>query len=182
MSLMYAQMGLSVVSAIGQYGAQQHQYNMQKISRDYQEAMSGISFAMQSNTLTHNEVGARDALIRAGASIQAQSMKDRATARTEAAAAGVAGGSVTNTIRGLQRSRLLAGKALQERQAAQARANTNNRRQAAFARAMNKDISPLQPPSIASSLLGLGASLIDVYDSHQAPGDTLQDSLSRLGG
>lgn len=181
MSLMYAQMGMSVISAIGQHSAAKHQYTMDKIARDYREKMSSISAAMQSNTLTANEISTRDALVRAGTAIQVKSLKDRANATVSAAASGVSGGSVTNTMRGLMRSKYQAMHAHQKRREATQRSNTQNRRQLALAKAMNKDITPIQPPSAASALLGLGASLVDIWDSHQPPGSTLADRMAGVG-
>lgn len=166
---MYAQMGMSVVSAFDSFGAAKHSAAMDKVSRDYQEKMSSISAAMQFNTLTENEIGTRDALVRASTAIQVQSMQDRASSEAGAAAAGVTGGSVTSTMRGMMRSNLQAKHSLRKRKEAEARAHTNNRRNVRLAQVMNKDISPIAQPSAASALLGLGASMLDIYDSHQPP-------------
>jgi hypothetical protein len=179
--LMFAQMGSKVVSALGQYSAQQHQYRMEKIARQYRERMSAISLSMQNNTLTSNEIEANDALIRARQSIDIAGMKQEAAAEAGAAAAGVAGGSVTSTMRGLMRSRYRAYHAHDQRRAQQNRQNTQARRQTALAAAMNKDITPIIKPSAASALLGLGAGLIDIYDSHQTPGNRTTDALARMG-
>ena len=40
---------------------------------------------------------------------------------------------------------------------------------------MGEDISVLQRPSVASSLLGLGATLIDKYDNNQPKGSRSVD-------
>lgn len=179
--LMAAQMGTRLVSAFGTHSADRHRYNMETISREYREKMSGISFAMQSNTMTQNEISARDAQVRSQEAIQIQAMEQEAEVEAGAAAAGVSGGSVTSAMRGMMRSRLRAYRALEMQKTAQSQTNTSNRRNLALERAMNKDISPIMRPSAASALLGLGAGLIDIYDSHQAPGSTIEDTMAGWG-
>jgi hypothetical protein len=181
MSLMWAQMGTSIISAASQYSAQRHAFTMDSIAREYRENMSNISLAMHNNTLTQNEISARDALVRSGVALQVEGMKQESAAEAGAAAAGVSGGSVTNVMRGMMRSRLMAKHALAQRGAAQSRMNTQARRQAALSAAMNKDITPMVAPSPASALLGLGASLIDIYDSHQTPGNRTTDTMAGWG-
>lgn len=178
MSLMYAQMGMSVVSAFGAHSSAQHATAMDRINRNYRETMTSISTAMQLNTMTNNEIEARDASVRASASLQQQALVDKANAQVSAAAAGVRGGSVANTLRSLDRSQLMAKKTLRDKQAAQARSATNNRRNLQLSRIMGQDISPIQGPSVASSMLGLGASIIDIYDSHQPEGSRIEDTIA----
>lgn len=181
MSLMYAQMGMAAVSAFSQFSQSKHQHKMEEINRKYQETMSGISAAQQLNTLTANEISLRDAAVRAGVSIETQSLEDRAVAEVAAATAGVSGGSVKSTMRGLMRSRLMAQHSLRKKVEAQKRAATQDRRNVALSRAMNKDVSVIARPNTASALLGLGASMIDIYDSHQPHGSKTTDILAGWG-
>lgn len=169
MSLIYAQMGMKVIGAISAFSASSHQAKMDRISRDYNEKMSAISKAMQLNVQTQNEIETKDAAVRARMALDLTAMQDRAEAEVSAAAAGNAGGSVAGTMRGLMRSKLQARQALRTNVKQQARANTQTRRNIEFAAVMGKDISPLGRPSVASAMLGLGAQLLDVYDSHQPP-------------
>jgi hypothetical protein len=178
MSLMYMQMGMKAVGAFSTFSAASHQSKMERISRDYQEKMSAISAAMQLNVQTQNEIDSRDALVRAGVALEITAMQDRAEAEVSAAAAGAAGGSVTGVMRGLMRSRLQAKQALRHQKFQQARANTQTRRNIEFAKVMGKDISPIGKPSAASALLGLGASMIDIYDSHQPDGQRTADKMA----
>lgn len=179
--LMYAEMGMSIVSAFGSYSAQKFDADMAALNRKYRETMSGISAAMQLNTLTENEISAREAAVSASIQLQQQSLKDRGAARVSAGAAGVAGGSVTNTMRGLMRSKMMAQKALRDRVAQQRRAETQQRRNVALARAMDTEVSVLPQASLTSSLLGLGAEIINIYDAHQPEGQRTTDTLARLG-
>jgi hypothetical protein len=167
MSLMYAQMGMKAVGALSSFSAAKHGSKMEAISRAYQEKMAGISAAMQLNVQTQNEIEQKDAAVRASAALELTAMQDRAEAEVSAAAAGNAGGSVVGTMRGLMRSRLLAKQALRTNVKNAARANTQTRRNIEFSRVMGTDISPIGKPSVASAMLGLGASMIDIYESHQ---------------
>lgn len=178
---MYAQMGMSVISGLSAHGTAKHNARMETIMRDYNQTMSDISAAQQLNTMTENEISARDASIRAASALDIQSMKDRANAEVDAAASGVAGGSVRNSLRGLTRSRLMAKKAMHEKVKAQKRSFAQDRRNVALARVMNKDVSVIPKPSTASALLGLGASMIDIYDSHQPDGQKIEDTIAGWG-
>lgn len=178
MSIMYAQMGMSVIGAFASHSAQKHDYKMQKMTRRYMETMSAIAAASQLNTQTLNEIEMRDAGVRAGVSIEAASRRDKGALEVAAASAGIEGGSVVNSMRGLERSRLLARAARQDALEGQARQNTQQRRNIAMSRAMNKDVSPLVAPSAADALLGLGAAVIDIYDSHQPQGSRVADTLA----
>lgn len=180
-SLMYAQMGMKVVGGLSAYGEQKHKSRMEEIMRGYQQTMTDISAAQQLNTMTANEVSARDAAMRASVALNVQSMQDRANAEVSAAAAGVSGGSVRSTMRGLMRSRLMAQQAMHNKVQAQKRSFAQDRRNFALNRAMNKDISVIPKPSAASALLGLGASMIDIYDSHQPEGQKVSDTIAGWG-
>lgn len=169
MSLMYAQMGMKALGAFSAFSAASHGAKMDAISRAYQEKMAGISAAMQLNVQTGNEIEARDAAVRASVALETTALEDRADARASAAASGSAGGSVVGTMRGLMRSRLRAKYALSVQKQNQARANTQSRRNIEFSRVMGTDISPIGKPSAASALLGLGANIIDLYESNQPP-------------
>ncbi len=181
MSLMYAQMGFSVASAFAQGMSAKAGYDMERVQRDYQDKMSAISAAQSRNALTTNEIAARDAAMSASQAIQVQSLVDASATEADAAAAGVTGGSVRSSMRGIMRSRLLAKKALSDKVQANARAFTQDRRNLALSEVMNKDVSVIPRPSVASSLLGLGASIIDIYDSHQPEGGKTTDTIAGWG-
>lgn len=179
MSLMYAQMGMSALSALGGYSTAKHNASMKRMMQDYNNSMSAFAAAQALNTQTGNEISVRDAAVTARQTIDLQSMQDRANAEVSAAAAGVAGGSVEAAMRGLTRSKLQAQEALRRKMQAHSRANTETRRGIAINKAMNKDISVIPKPSVASALLGLGASMIDVYDQHQPEGQKTTDAMAK---
>lgn len=181
MSLMYAQMGLSVVNAWGQYEQDKMQAKSRKLAKKYENAMSAISAAQELNTATANEVSMRDALIRTKEAVEVQSMKDAASAEAGAAAAGVRGSSVRDTMRGIMRSRLQARQAVRAKLDALHQQRTQTRRNIALSQAMGRNRDVMPRPSAASALLGLGASLVDIYDSHQPEGQRTTDAMSRWG-
>lgn len=167
MSLMYAQMGLAVGGAFLQRSAEKAQATVAKAQQEYHNVVAGLQATAGRNTITANEVAVRDAALRAAEGIQLQSMKDRASASVSAAAAGVKGGSVTATLAGMARSRLQARQAIHTNLMSQAAQFADQRNSIAINSILNKDITQIRAPSIGSSLLGLGMSIIDIYDSHQ---------------
>lgn len=178
--LTYAKMGMSVVSTLSDMNTQSTEYKLRRQAQDYQNHMQAFTGALSLNAQTENEINVRDAAARAATSIQLQSMQDRAGATASAAASGVTGSSVASAQRGLMRSKLQASEALKKRLAMQRRANTSARRNVHLGMALNKDVSVIPRPSAVSSLLGLGASLIDIYDENQPDGSRTTDALSEL--
>lgn len=177
MSIMYAQMGMSVVSAINTWQNTNYKMKMDALMRDHQNTMSAISKAMSLNAQTDNEIGMRDAVVNASQALQVQSMADKAEGAAGAAASGVTGGSVSAAMLGLERSKLKANSALKARVKAQSKADLQARRNIAVSAAFNKDITASVRPSTASVLLGLGTSLLDIYDTHQPDGQKLTDKI-----
>lgn len=172
---------MSAISAVGQFQQQKHNSKMQEITQAYQNKMADISKAVSLNSMTENEIGVRDAGVRAQESIQIQSMQNKSSANASAAAAGVHGSSVTSAMRGLTRSKLQANEALKFKLKAQSRSDLNQRRNIHMAAAFNRDVSPIARPSAASALLGLGMSMIDIYDSNQPEGQKSTDRIANFG-
>lgn len=197
MSLVYAQAGMAVASSLTAYDTARTNTIMANNQRDtetklsqmtqrYQNTMAAISQAQQLNAMTSNEASMRDAAIRAGETISKQSMQDKALTEASAAAAGVRGGAVRSAMNSLERSKLTAREALRKRMEAQGRANTQDRANLRMAGIYNKDVSVysarhVRAPSAASALLGLGASLIDIYDSNQPEGSKSTDAMAGWG-
>lgn len=181
MSLMYAQMGMSLVNAWGQAGEDAAMYDMQKMQQKYESTMSAIALAQKRNAMTKNETSVADATARASAALEVQSLQDRASLEVGAAAAGVKGGSVRSAMQNLQRSRLMAKANLKKKQQANAAVQADQRHSLTMQHIFNKDISVIQPPSTAMALLGLGASMIDIYDQHQPEGSKVSDTIAGWG-
>jgi len=173
MTLMAAQMGLSLVSSWGQWKTASIQADLQSTIQDYRNTMSRLSAARAQNANTVNEVRTKDASIEADSLIQRTAMKDQARLEVEAAAAGVAGNSVEMVARDLKAS---AGRAsyAQRRQTHQQLAEiSSNRTSIAIAAITNEDVQVIPKPSVGSMLLGAGPNLLNIYDSHQPEGSRL---------
>ena len=105
---MYAQMGNKAVGVVSDHLLQNTQRKMQLDAQEHRNTMSAISAAMQSNNITREEINTQDSARRLKQQIDLASMQDKGNAEVSAAAAGVAGGSVDNTMRGLTRSAMQA--------------------------------------------------------------------------
>lgn len=180
-NLMYAQMGLNAVSTGFDFLSSREKAKMQKIQQDYQNTMSALSAAQSLNSVTENEIGLRDAAIRAESTLQLQTMRDKADGEVAAAAAGVRGGSVKSVMRGMMRDSLQAKFALKQNHKNERRSALSQRRNILISKAFNKDISVIPRPSAASALLGLTKSTLDIWDSHQPEGQKISDKLAGWG-
>jgi hypothetical protein len=164
MSLMYAQMGMSIIGAANSFGAAKHESKIARMTQAYNNKMADISLAQTKNNLTRTEINIRDAGVRASEAIQLQALEDSAMASVTAAHAGASGSSVDDTMQSLTRSRLRASGALKYRLKQQGAENLNNRRNAQMQAVYGRDVSPISGPSVSASLLGLGVSMLDIYD------------------
>jgi hypothetical protein len=199
--LMLTQMGLSIAGGVTDamaIGAQNHAMKMDEKSREatrkaaaavqaYRNTMNALDAAQKLNTVSQNEVIIRDGSVALDGDIQAQALRDQGSGEVAAAAAGVKGNSVNLTMRELARSSTVAQKNRLDNLKASYAASATDRKNINLARIMGKDISvipPISPASralgIGSSILSTGAQLIDIWDSHQTPGNTTSDTLSRL--
>lgn len=88
----------NLASSIGQFYAQDTQTGAQKAWQAYNNTMARMSGAMNQNAITTNEVLATNSLANQGIQLQQKDTLDAAQAEVSAAAAGVAGNSVTQTI------------------------------------------------------------------------------------
>ena len=179
MSLMYMQMGMSVLDTLSGISQANHEYEMTKMVQKHQHTMSALSTAMNLNTNTRNMVSLRDATVRAKQAVDVQSMQDAASTEAGAAAAGVRGGSVAGAMRGIMRSNLAAKHTVRRNALGQQGAMQQERKNIVLSGVMNRDISVIPKPSVASALLGLGANLIDIYDTHQPDGERTTDAMSK---
>ena len=157
---------------------------MHQAAQAHRNTMNKLSGAVQQNAITAAQVQTQDTGARLAQAIQKQSMQDQGTAAVSAAAAGVSGGSVRATMLGLRRSALSAHGARQRNSDSAIMALEENRKNINRAVIMGEDISVipervrdvLPAPSAASSLLGLTAGLIDVYDDNQPKGSKTTDT------
>ena len=179
---MYAQMGNKAVGVVSDHLLQNTQRKMQLDAQEHRNTMSAISAAMQSNNITREEINTQDSARRLKQQIDLASMQDKGNAEVSAAAAGVAGGSVDNTMRGLTRSAMQANYARIRNLDSQMQAHGNNRKNVTLQQVYNKDVQVFQKPNVGMALLGLTTDLVDTYNKNQPEGDRLANVASKLLG
>jgi len=170
--------GNQIFGAIAGSAIDSVQYQMQTAAREHRAAMQQISSAMQQNSVVRNEANIRDRSQRLDLSIQQQAIKARGAAEVSAAAAGVKGGSVDMALLGLRRSAMNAQDARLQNTESAFQAAAEQRKNIELSTIFGKDISVLVPPSPASALLGLGASIYDTIDSNSPKGAQPRDSIA----
>ena len=164
-----------VVGGVAATSTRKIQADMNAASQAYGNTMRKISTSQNLNAVTQNTIAVEDKARRLEGVLQQQSIKDSAAAEVNAAAAGVAGGSVQQTLLGLRRSALNAQNARMRNLVSAQFSADKQKSNIRLAGIMGEDISVLQRPSVASSLLGLGATLLDKYDNNQPKGSRSVD-------
>lgn len=167
---LYAKMGNQAISAVSNHFLAKTQAKMQEDARDHRNVMSAISAALQQNNKTYDEIATIDQATQLKQQIAVASMQDKGNAEVNAAAAGVAGNSVDQTMRGLERSALQANFARIKNTRSQMQAHGQDRTNITLSKIYGKDVTVFQKPSVAMSLLGLGTQLLDTYNSNQPKG------------
>lgn len=165
-SLMLQDMGLTAINGIAGMLMSAEERRMQKIQRDYENAMAALSAAQSQNQLTRNEAAIKDQLAFAEAADQTAVMLAEEETRASAAAAGVSGNSVGMSLYGHTRgaAQKAMAKTLEARQALSG--INDQRRQVEINKAYGKRID-IMPNTMASDLLGLGTKLLDTYRAYQ---------------
>ncbi len=179
-NLMYAQMGLSALDSLTSYASASIQSRTARAVQDYQNTMSSLSAAQSLNTVNLNEIQQRDASVRASEQLQVAAMEQEGSNAVAAAAAGVAGNSVDSVARHLRGSAARANHARLTQLKSMYQASGQERKNILVAKAYNKDVSVIPRPSAASAILGVGASMLDIWDSNQTPNESISGRLSRL--
>jgi len=180
-NFMYAQMGVQTITGITNFILGQEQSATDRMMQKYRNAMAAVANAVKSDTYTKNEIAVQDATVRASAALQTTAIKDRGVARVQAAGAGVGGAGAKNILRGLQRSYSNADTALQTNAAGALQGIGTQRKNTAILGVAAKEVAPIRTPSVGAALLGLGTSLIDIYDQNQPAGSTLAYTLNNGG-
>lgn len=163
------------VTGFTDYMIQGVQADMQAAQQAHGNAMRSLSSAQQQNSVTLQEAQLQDKAARLGTSLQIASMKDRGSAEVNAAAAGVAGGSVQQALLGLKRSAIQAQDARMRNLSSEMMATQEQRSNIRLAAVMGEDISVIQRPSIGTALLGIGVNVMQTYDDNQPEGSKLAD-------
>ena len=178
-NLMFMQMGLAAVQGWSNYQHAKTNARMERAAQAYRNTMAALSAAQSQNVVTINEINTRDAGMQVAEQQQQQTLRDTGSAEVGAAAAGVSGTSVQLVQRDILASAARANKSRVEQMRQQFASFGQERRNIAVHKAYGKDISVIPRPTAASALLGIGTNLVNIWDSHQTPGDTIAGRLSR---
>lgn len=172
-ALMYSQMGLAAVSGLADFANARSNAALQQRIQNYRNTMSALSAARSRNAVTENQSRLKGAALDTFRQIQQRSLQDQATAEVEAAAAGVTGNSVRLAVRDLRSSASLAKFSLQRQTAQQIQELGAQKTTISLNALMNRDTQVIPKPSIGAAMLGIGANILSIYDSHQTPGNRL---------
>lgn len=173
MNPMYAKYGLDIAQGVGDFIVAGINSKMERRLQDFRNKMSAISAAMSQNTIESNRIASLDAASRLRTNIQITAAEDQANSAVSAAAAGVRGGSVDATMRGLKRSAANAQAARKARLKGELKAHAQESTNVTLAQIMGKDISVKSRPSMLSSAMGLGTTLLDTWNQNQPEDDRL---------
>ncbi len=164
--LMYADMGLSVMSGLVNFAVQGEQAKIQKRLQEYQNTMSALSAGMAQNNIQRNAVQVRDNNVFADISVQSASLQEEAALAVEAAAAGVMGNSVAVGLRQRKADAARAQTSRKRQFDAERMQIEDQKKQVKMSAIYNENISPISKPSLGASLLGIGANLMQTWDAH----------------
>lgn len=178
--LMYADMGLSVVAGLTQFGVAREQSKLQAAMQKYQNTMSALSTGQSLNNITRNAVAVRDNRVFADLSIQTSAMEEQAAFKVEAAAAGVIGNSVAVGLRARQADAARAQTSLARKFNSELLAVEDQKKQVRLSEVYNQDISPISRPNLGAALLNTGMQMVDIWDKHN-PEDRRSSSFLSKG-
>ncbi len=173
---MQMRMGVQAFGGVADFMIGGIQASMNEAAQAHSNTMRELASAQATNQVTLAESQIRDKSVRLSAALQQQSLKDQGAAEVSAAAAGVKGGSVDQMMLGLRRSAVQAQDARMRNRDANLLAQDTQRNNIKLASILGEDISVLPQPSVASAMLGLGATLLDTYDENQPKGSKFADS------
>lgn len=164
--LMLADMGLNIAAGLGSYFVAKEQSKIQEILQKYQNTMADLSAGMAMNNLAKNRAQVRDNNVFADLSIQSAAMQEQAAYQVEAAAAGVVGNSVAVGMRQREADAARAQSSRERQYSAEMMQLEDQKKNVQMSSIYNRDVSPIQKPSLGASLLGIGANLVQTWDAH----------------
>lgn len=179
---MYGDIGVQAIGTVSDLMLQSTQRKMLQDAQEHRNVMSAISSATQFNNITVSEIQTLDASRRLKQEIDIASLKDKGNAEVSAAASGVAGNSIDNTMRGLQRSALNANYARIRNTESQMKAQGQARKNVTLQKIYNEDVQVFEKPNVGLALLGLATGAVNTYNKNQPQGQGLASVASKLLG
>ena len=164
--LMLSQMGLDLTGSLGDFASARIEADMARSMQSYRNTMAALSAARSKNAITINEIRTRDAAVQQDDLIQRTSMRDKARAEVNAAAAGVKGNTIDQIATDLTMSAHRAQYARERQLNQQMSEFGEQRKSVALDLLMSKDTQVIPKPSIGSLLLGSATSLMQIQQSH----------------
>ena len=170
-----SQAGIAGIGAFTDLAIGGIQADMAEASQAYSNTMRQLSAAQQTNAVVRSEAAAKDNAVRLGAELSKKSLQDKGQLEVSAAAAGVAGGSVSQAMLGLRRSAMSAQDARMRNLNAQLLGADQDKKNITLSAIYGEDISIITRPDPASAMLGLGVSVLDTWDNAQPKGYKIAD-------
>lgn len=156
-----AQTGTTVLSALSGYKAQKAQYKVQKRLQEYRNKMTRITAALSQNAITDNVILTQKQAARKAVGLRREEMSTVGSATVAAAAAGVRGRSVNQTLVDVQRNyatqEFLRTSDLKDAFAQFDQQRLNTEVQAT----LSMDHSFIEKPSLGAALLKIGSSVAE---------------------
>jgi len=144
----------SFLSAGMSYRADKAQSQAQRAWQVYSNKMTDLSNSISQNALTQNSILAADATANQALNLRQETILSRARVEVSAAAAGVKGRSVNLTVRDVLRGSAMRESERQEAFRTEMLGIQQQRLNAAFGAASQKDYSYIPKPNAASYYLG----------------------------
>lgn len=159
--------GLNFLSAGLNYQADKAKAKAQKKWQAYTNAMTNISNAMNQSAISQNESMAVEQSLMEAVNIQRGGILTEAKAEVQAAAAGVAGRSVNQTILDIQSNAAAKERARQINLENTLSGYAQQRTQSAFQAQLNQDYSFIAKPSASTALFGAAMDSMKVWEDRR---------------
>lgn len=154
-------MFLDLLGAYGSYRANKAQAKAQRKMQKYRNTMTNLANAINQNSITQNETNTIQQSARQSVYQRKDEMSAKGAAVVAAAAAGVGGNSVNQTVIGIQRDAALIDKQRTDDLDQFFLQTHQQRLGSSFAAAQNQDLSYIPKPRLSTYLFGAVAENID---------------------
>jgi len=158
-----ASAGLAGLQGLSEYDAASKKSKAAKKWQEYSNTMTNLNDAVNQNAITTNEILAMQASTLEAVDIKKVNLVQQAEAEAFAAAAGVRGRSVNQSMLNLNRNAATAQRNRQTRLRNQFLAFDQQRVQSKFSAALNQDYSFIPEPKAGNILLGAASAGLSTY-------------------
>lgn len=178
----WLQLGLGGLQAMQSYSSASDNASYEEAYQKYQNTMTQLSASVADNGINDNEVFSNQAFAQEGMQIQKQDAISVAQAQVQAAASGVTGTSVNDTLTDINRQSGQAESQREDQLTQSWTAFDAQRQNTAMTAATKMNYSPIQQPNLAASLMGgLGSGLNNVAKTYPGGLSAWTDSQGITG-